>query len=97
MKPNRWRIPEPVGGLPAPMDQVDLILVPALACDTLGHRLGQGLGYYDEFLADTPGIRLCVCLDLFLVDEIAHEPHDERVDIIVTESRIIRTPDRNAP
>jgi 5-formyltetrahydrofolate cyclo-ligase len=91
MKPNRWMILEPVDATPASTDEIDLIIVPALACDTKGTRLGHGLGYYDEFLSQTPGLRLCACMDSFVVDTLPADPLDQRVDVIVTESRLIRT------
>ena len=91
MRPNRWKILEPVDGAPVPLDEIDLILVPALACDTTGMRLGHGLGYYDEFLPRTTGMRLCPCMDSFVTDSLPAGPHDQRVDIIVTETRVIRT------
>jgi 5-formyltetrahydrofolate cyclo-ligase len=48
---NKWGIPEPVHADPAPVDKIDLVIVPLLAFDSSGHRIGYGKGYYDKFLA----------------------------------------------
>ena len=50
MVTNEWGIPEPVSGTETPIDQIDVILVPLLAFDLRGHRVGYGKGYYDRFL-----------------------------------------------
>jgi 5-formyltetrahydrofolate cyclo-ligase len=97
MTRNRWGIVEPDDRRAASIDSIDLILVPALACDVNGVRIGHGFGYYDEFLATTPGVRLCLCMDPFLVDALPADPHDQRMDIIVTGTRNIRPPRRNMP
>ncbi|MEZ0608716.1 5-formyltetrahydrofolate cyclo-ligase [Fibrella sp. WM1] len=51
---NRWGIPEPEGALTANVPMPTLVLVPLLAFDTQGHRVGYGGGYYDRFLAQLP-------------------------------------------
>jgi 5-formyltetrahydrofolate cyclo-ligase len=52
LKKNRWGIWEPEQGVPTPTDKIDLVLVPLLAFDNTGHRVGYGKGYYDRFLKD---------------------------------------------
>ena len=50
---NRWGIPEPIPGIaPIPATDFDIVLVPLLAFDRQGHRVGYGKGYYDRFLAN---------------------------------------------
>ena len=71
-------------------EQIDVVLVPGLAFDRLGNRLGRGKGYYDRFLRRIPASILTIGLAL---DEMVHEwiPHDENdfpVKILVTESQI---------
>lgn len=75
----------------APPAQIDLILTPGTAFDRMGHRIGQGGGYYDRFLPATRALRVGVCHDFALLDEIPSEPHDARMDVIVTPSRTIFT------
>jgi len=48
---NRWGIPEPVAGELIPASQLDMVLVPLLAFDRAGHRVGYGKGFYDRFLS----------------------------------------------
>ncbi len=47
---NEWKIPEPVNAVQIPASVIDLVLVPLLAFDEKGHRVGYGKGYYDRFL-----------------------------------------------
>lgn len=65
----------------------DLIVVPGIAFCSDGRRLGQGGGWYDRFLSQVrPGcVTVGVCFDELLVDELPIEPHDVRVDVIVTD------------
>lgn len=51
LEENNWGIQQPKHGVPTPSDKIDLVLVPLLAFDTTGHRVGYGKGYYDRFLA----------------------------------------------
>jgi 5-formyltetrahydrofolate cyclo-ligase len=65
---------------------VQLMLVPGLAFSPDGRRLGRGGGYYDRLLANLPsGVpRLGVCFSFQVIPEIPTEPHDERVNALVT-------------
>jgi 5-formyltetrahydrofolate cyclo-ligase len=51
MEINTWGIPEPMYGIPTPTESIDAVLVPLLAFDTKGNRVGYGRGFYDKFLA----------------------------------------------
>jgi 5-formyltetrahydrofolate cyclo-ligase len=51
LKQNKWGILEPQQGTPTPTDKIDMVLVPLLAFDERGHRVGYGKGFYDTFLA----------------------------------------------
>lgn len=90
LKPNRWGIPEPVERVPATTNDLDVVIVPALACGLDGYRLGYGYAYYDEFLDRVEAVSICPCLDRFLSAALPHEEHDRPVNIIVTESSIVR-------
>lgn len=49
---NKWGILEPEQGVPTPTEKIDMVLVPLLAFDKSGHRVGYGKGFYDKFLAE---------------------------------------------
>lgn len=67
---------------------VDLIVLPALAADERGYRIGYGKGHYDRLLARMlHTTRVCLVYDFQLIAEVPQEPHDERVHWIVTDQR----------
>lgn len=69
------------------LDRLDLVLVPGMAFDLHGRRLGRGKGFYDRLLADIPGIKCGVAFDEQIIEEIPTEPHDIKLDCIVTPTR----------
>lgn len=74
-------------------DQVDVILVPGLAFDAAGRRIGRGGGFYDRFLLRLPPATLSVgvAFEAQRIDEVPADPHDRRVDVVVTERRLTYT------
>jgi len=82
---------EPLPHCPViPKDQIDFALVPCLACDAHGHRLGHGGGYYDRYLANTDLDWAVVCPEAFLLPRIPMGPHDLTAPCIITEQRTLR-------
>lgn len=79
----------PRAAQPIAPDMIDLIVVPALAYDAEGRRLGRGGGYYDRFLprlrAET--FRVGLVFDQQIVDRVPVETHDKPVDAVVTDRR----------
>ena len=71
-----------------PPDQIDLVLVPGLAFDRSGGRLGRGGGYYDRWLAGFSGITAALCRDGLLMEAIPRLPHDLGVDLVITETSL---------
>ena len=69
--------------------RLDLILVPGVAFDLQGHRLGRGRGYYDRLLALMPGTTCGVAFEAQIVSQVPVEPHDMRLDFILTPQRWI--------
>ena len=67
----------------------DIIIVPGLAFDESGNRLGRGGGFYDAYLRNFSGRKVGICKQLQLVDELPVEDHDVKVDFVVTDQRII--------
>lgn len=68
---------------------LDLIVVPGVAFDTAGNRLGHGMGYYDRFLARTgrQSFKLALAYDFQIVPQVPAEPHDIKMDGVLTPER----------
>ena len=73
----------------------DLIVIPGIAFDLTGKRIGYGKGYYDKALHHLEGQGKLVgfCYDFQLVDAVADEPHDVMMDMVITDKRVIRPRD----
>jgi 5-formyltetrahydrofolate cyclo-ligase len=74
--------------------EADIVFCPGVAGNARGHRLGRGGGCYDRALARTrPGSTRCLVIyDEDVVDEIPVDDHDQRVDVIITPTRVIEIP-----
>lgn len=89
LETNGWGIQEPKSGVPAIPSQIDMVIVPLLACDRQGYRLGYGKGYYDRFLSECRPDCRKVGLSLFdLEDSIPREAHDVPLDVCITPARV---------
>jgi len=88
---GRYDIRIPREGCPVvEPEQIDVILVPGLAFDRTGNRLGRGAGFYDRYISalkdsgHNPTL-IGVCYHAQIVDSVPTEPHDHRVDRVITE------------
>lgn len=81
-------VEEPTGA-PVSLRDIDLIVVPALAVDSRGGRLGRGKGHYDATLAAARGIPVALVFESQLVPEVPVGEHDRRVAAVCTEARIL--------
>lgn len=90
-----FHIEEPTGNDIEDIDNIELIIVPGIAYDNRGNRVGRGKGYYDRLLSRTKATKIGIGYDFQLVDEIDSEPHDITMDIVITDSRIINIKSRN--
>ncbi len=63
--------------------QIDLAVIPGVAFDKSGNRVGRGRGYYDRFLSDFTGYKIGLCFDFQLVDSIPTEKFDIKMDRII--------------
>ena len=80
----------PPGYETARPEELDLLLVPAVAVDISGHRLGRGAGYYDRFLSRvSQEKRVAVVWDFQLTEAVPAEAHDLSVGAVITEKRSI--------
>ena len=93
--PRSYGIPEPPATLPAAVaPRIDLSLIPSLAVDAAGFRLGHGGGYYDRFIMDRrsqppSGLFAAIQFGVFFISEVLpREPYDMPVDILITENGI---------
>ena len=77
-------IPEPIADGPVADDETALVLMPGLAFDPQGHRIGYGGGFYDKFLAAEPNHpTLALCYEFQLLPELDTEEHDIPVDTVL--------------
>lgn len=80
-----FQIEEPSGSDIRSVNDIDLIVVPGVGYDPTGNRVGRGKGYYDRLLAESKATKIGVAYDFQVVDHIEAEPHDVRVDIVITD------------
>ncbi len=81
---GKYNIPEPTGEL----TEVQTLIVPGSVFDLKGYRIGYGGGYYDKYLKSNH-LKIGVCFDFQVVDELPIESHDVKLDMLITEKRII--------
>ena len=93
LRPTRWGLLEPQGDDLQQVDisDIDLVLVPGLAFDRTGCRIGFGGGFYDRFLAEVKAPKIGLAYDLQIMDHIPSESCDVKMDKIVTERQIYIT------
>ncbi len=90
---NEWGIPEPVGSESVEPSETDLVLVPGLAFDRNGHRVGYGKGFYDRFLGKCRADCLKIGLSFFEPVDYIGDVHDGyvRLDFCITPERVFET------
>lgn len=83
IQPSAFGAPEPVEDTPVAEDPAALVLVPGLAFDSAGHRMGYGGGFYDRFLSREPGHpTIALCFDFQMLPHLETEPHDISIDAV---------------
>lgn len=91
MEKGELGIPAPTGKN-TPLAKIDLVVVPGVAFDLQGHRIGYGGGYYDELLKKRRGGKphaIGLCYAKMVLNKIPFEGHDQRVDYIACENKLI--------
>jgi len=89
---GKFGILEPTGNSSHPSEQIDFVLVPGMAFDRKGGRLGRGGGFYDRFLAGAK-LRAVACGFAFaeqVVEHLPREAHDREVNVLVTDDGVLR-------
>jgi 5-formyltetrahydrofolate cyclo-ligase len=84
LRQGAYGIMEPTGEVFTDYDAIDVAIIPGMAFDEAGHRLGRGKGYYDRFLARVPNLyKIGLCFSWQLVAHIPCDEHDIRMDRII--------------
>lgn len=78
-------IEEPQGSELANVDDIDLMIIPAVAFDRRGNRLGRGKGFYDRLLASSRATKIGVGYEFQLMEELPSEEHDVPMDMVITQ------------
>jgi len=89
---NKYKIPEPKKSLrePTHLSGIDLMLVPGIAFDKKGHRIGFGKGYFDRVLRKFKNEVIALAFDFQVIKKIPATKNDMRMDMIITEEKVIR-------
>lgn len=81
---EQFGIGEPTGAEWTDLDAVNLIVVPGVAFDSYGNRLGRGRGFYDRMLKSTPNaMKIGVAYGFQMLDDVPVEPHDVRMNLVI--------------
>lgn len=88
-------IMEPRQKAPVNEKRIDIVMAPGLAFDKKGNRLGYGLGFYDKFLArlaknNSKALKIGLAYEFQIVEQLPNSKYDQRMNILVTEKRLIR-------
>lgn len=85
-------IREPAEGMPIPLLNIDVVVVPAIGFDLKGNRIGRGRGFYDRFLAhrDWQGVACGLALEDQVVEQVPTSEHDKPVQMLVTDATVRR-------
>jgi 5-formyltetrahydrofolate cyclo-ligase len=96
--PGRFGIPEPAKAPAVPLAELDLVVVPGVAFDSTGHRLGYGAGFYDRVLhgCENRGLLAGLCFEFQVLDKLPAEDHDVRMDMVVSEESTYRFDHRDS-
>lgn len=85
-----FHIEEPTGDDVVDVDDIELMVIPAVAFDRKGNRLGRGKGFYDRLLSTSKATKIGVGYEFQLFDSIPSEPHDVAMDMIITQKTLIK-------
>ncbi len=88
LSPGAFCILEPLEGDEVSPEEVGLSLIPGVAFDKEGYRIGYGKGYYDRLLGRIGGLRVGVCYEFQILEEVPRDDWDMPVDLVVTEEKI---------
>lgn len=90
LRKGKFGIPEPVNPVFAAADEIDLIVVPGVAFDRAGRRVGRGGGFYDRLLPLYSAVRAGICFDFQCLENVPGEEHDAVMDYLITDRHILK-------
>lgn len=91
LKTGKFNIKEPTKlHKQIPRKKIDLVIVPGIAFDKKGYRIGFGKGYFDKLLKTLSAHKIALAYDFQIIENVPAESHDKKVEMIVTEKRIIK-------
>ena len=85
-----FHIEEPTGEDVVDVSDIELMVIPAVAFDRKGNRLGRGKGFYDRLLSASKATKIGVGYEFQLFDDIPSEPHDVAMDMVITQKTLIK-------
>ena len=85
-----FHIEEPTGDDVVDVDDIELMVIPAVAFDRKGNRLGRGKGFYDRLLSTSKATKIGVGYEFQLFDDLPSEPHDVAMDMVITQKTLIK-------
>ena len=91
---GKFNIPEPKGDA-VNINRIELIIIPGIAFDKSGNRLGRGNGYYDKMLQNYNGIKVGVCHDIQIINRIPKDSFDQSMNYIISEKNFIKIDSSN--
>lgn len=86
LHPGLYGIQEPAA--PVWVSEVDVMIIPCVAFDPQGGRLGHGGGHFDRLLENFRGLKVCLAFEVQKMAAIPRETHDVRVDVVITERAV---------
>ncbi len=89
LSPGYKSILEPERGTKASIEEIEVIVVPGIAFDIYCYRIGYGGGFYDRLLLYKKGLAIGLAYEEQIIDRIPTEPFDKRIDLIITDERMI--------
>ena len=90
--PKTKEIGEPLETEKEEISKVDVVLGPGVVFDKNGERIGFGAGCYDRLLKDFKGVKIGICYDFQIDEDIPSQDHDARMDFLISESGIYKCP-----
>lgn len=89
MQDGYQNIQEPTGDDFFPIEEIEVVIVPGVAFDRKGMRLGRGKGFYDRLLSSSNALKIGIGYEFQIIEEVPSEDHDIPMDMVITEKRTI--------